>query len=145
VFCFDHWRNMGRLVFGGLRFSIFLLFGVVFGSGLAAPIVLEHFRWMLGDELGGGAMAVVGVYLLAIAVVGTWAFLGAFGCWAGRFGGRKLRFVVQVLGIVLAAVVTLPVAIIATGVLMAWKGRSVEGGHLVTAEDAPAKQGTRDE
>lgn len=129
VMSIECWQRVGRLIFGGLRFSVFLLFGVVAGAGLAAPIVLEHFKWMLGDELGGGAMAVVGVYLLAVAVVGTWASLGAFGCWAGQTGGRKLRFAVQVLGIVLAAIVTLPLAVLATGVLMVWKGGPAKDGQ----------------
>lgn len=110
----------------GLRFSILVLLGLVFGTGLAAAIVLDHFHWLLGEELGGGAMALMGVYLLLVGILGTWTSLGAFGTWAGRCGGRKLRFVIQVAGIVLAAWMTLPLFFFLTLALMWWKGKRAE-------------------
>jgi len=109
--------------FSDLRFSIFLLFGLVFGAGAAAPIVLRHFQALFGQELSAGVMASVGVYLLLVCTVGTWASLGACGAWAGRHGGRALRFAVQVVGIALAAWMTLPLAIVVTLALMWWQGR----------------------
>jgi hypothetical protein len=109
--------------FRDLRFSIYLLFGFVFGTALSVPFVLDYFRMLFGEELSGGAMVAVGVYLFLVGILGTWMSLGAFGVWAGRCGGRPLRLIVQVLGILLTAWMTLPIAVLATIVLMWWLGR----------------------
>jgi len=116
------WARVGSF-FSDVRFSIYLLFGFVFGAGLSVPIAFGHFRMLFGRDLSGWELVCVGLYILVIGILGTWASLGAFGVWAGACGGRKLRFIVQVLGIVAATWLTLPGAIVVTLALMWWKGR----------------------
>ncbi len=111
-----------------LQYSIFLLWGLAAGAGLAAPIVLaqaEALKWRATIEAGEPlALLGFGSYLLAAALLGTWNGLGGFGVWAGRTGGRALRLVVQVAGIVAVAALTLPLASVMTLYWMAWKGRA---------------------
>ncbi|GMV80369.1 MAG: hypothetical protein AMXMBFR7_15530 [Planctomycetota bacterium] len=113
-----------------LQYSIFLLWGMAAGAGLAAPIVLmqaQAIRWRAAIEAGEPlALLGFGIYLLAVALLGTWSALGAFGVWAGRTGGRGARLAVQIAGIVAVAALTLPLASVLTLYLMAWKGRAAQ-------------------
>jgi hypothetical protein len=109
--------------FRGLHFSIFTLWGLVFGAGLSVPIVLNYWRYAFGMELTWTSAIGLGCYLLLVGLLGTWLSLGLLGAWAGRTGGRPLRLVVQVCGILLTACLTLFCAMPLTLLAMAWVGR----------------------
>ncbi|MBI3831110.1 MAG: hypothetical protein HY291_16445 [Planctomycetes bacterium] len=111
-------------IFKGLQFSTALLLGLTIGTGLAVPLVLHQAEAAFGpvDEFTPVGFVFLGLYVLAVALLGTWTSLGLFGRWAGRAGGRPVRLAVQIAGIALAAFVTLPVALIATVLLMILKG-----------------------
>lgn len=125
-----------------LQYSIFLLWGLAAGAGHATPIVLvqaQAFRWRAAIEAGEPlALLGFGSYMLAVALLGTWSALGAFGVWAGRTGGRGARLAVQVAGIVAVAALTLPFASVLTLYLMAWKGRAAQA-----PEPSPFSQALR--
>ena len=106
----------------GFNFSIFTLWGLVLGAGLSVPIVLEQYHAWWSEDLTLSSMAGLGAYLLVVAFLGTWLSLGLLGEWAGRKGGRMLRLLVQISGILLAACLTLFCAFPVVFVAMVWSG-----------------------
>ena len=114
--------------FHGLQISLLQLLGMMIGAGASFSITLDRFGYSLerlrDESLSTGIL--IGLYTVAIALIGTWTSLGLLGRWAGRTGGRPLRVLVQIAGIVIAAWMTLPGAFAATLVIMKWYGDYLE-------------------
>lgn len=86
---------------------------MMIGAGISLPITLNYFGYSM-ERLPEHIIfpgVLIGLYTAAIAMIGTWTSLGLLGRWAGRTGGRTRRLGVQILGISIAAWLTLPGAI----------------------------------
>lgn len=123
-----------RLAFDGLHLSIAQLIGGMVGAGVAVPITQSVWGFFGNAQNDGVQALLLGLYALSLAVCGTWLFLGLLGRWARRSGGRGLQFVVQVGGIAVAAVLSLPGTVVVTLVAMdltaRWmKYKNREGGR----------------
>lgn len=106
----------------GLQISLIHLLGMTIGAGMIIPIVMYQIQFYQNEvvDLSIGNVILMGIYNICLVMVGTWTSLGAFGRWAGNRGGVLLRIVVQLLGIVIGALLTLPVAYVVTLILM-WR------------------------
>ncbi len=114
--------------FDGLQLSLLHFFGMAIGAALTLPITLKYSGQIFDRNSGQTVFfgILLGLYTISIVIIGTWTSLGLLGRWAGRIGGRGLRLCVQIIGITMAAWLTLPLAIVVTLVLMAIVGNYVE-------------------
>ena len=119
-----------KSIFSGLQISLLQLLGLVIGYALALPISLNiEFRLSVeaaSTELSPTNFIWLGINVLLVGIVGTWTSLGLFGRAARISGGKKMVLLVQVLGIIIAARVTLPVAVFLTIVIMITRGNAKE-------------------
>jgi hypothetical protein len=111
-------QPLAELLFKDFHISIVQLWGGMIGAGIAILITQNMWHYWSDASQNGYSAVALGLYALLTACVGTWTALGLFGRVARRNGGRILQTAVQVVGIAVAAMITLPGAIIATILLM---------------------------
>ena len=122
--------------FDGLQISLLQLFGMMLGAAISLSITLDRFDVFLKEQperiVFWGVF--IGLYTVGIALIGTWTSLGLLGRWAGRNGGRLGRLLIQILGITIAAWITLPGAMAATLIAMIVVGNYLEAREQSTAD-----------
>jgi hypothetical protein len=113
--------------FYGLQLSLTHFLGMTIGAGIAIPIVISTHslfsKLHVEPTLKHGVL--LGIYIVAVVLLGTWTYLGAFGNWAGRNGGTGMRLFVQVAGIVLVAFMGLILSLLVTLLVMHVIGSAV--------------------
>ena len=123
--------------FDGLQISLLQLFGMMLGAAISLSITLNYFGIFLKEQperiVFWGVF--IGLYTVGLALIGTWTSLGLLGRWAGRYGGRLGRLLIQILGITIAAWVTLPGAMAVTLIAMI-----VVGNYLEAQEQSAANK-----
>jgi len=123
-------------LFDGLQLSLLQLFGMMVGAAISLSISLNYFGNVLKEQperiVFWGLF--IGLYTVGLTLIGTWTSLGLLGRWAGRNGGRLGRLLIQILGITIAAWITLPGAMAVTLLAMIVVGNYLEAQEQSAAD-----------